>query len=264
MSSGPRDAPDRALPPGAEAGHAIPVICIDGPSGTGKGTIAALLAAHLGWHLLDSGALYRILALAARRAGIDLDDGLALAERAQTLQIAFDGARVLLDGEDVSVPIRSAATGADASRVAVHAPVRQALLAWQRAAARPPGLVADGRDMGTAVFPAAAVKIYLDASPEERARRRYKQLKDKGMDANLPDLVQALGERDARDRERAHSPLTVAPDAVVIDSTHCPVEAVLAQVLSVVEQTLGGSDRAGPIGSGGETSRDKTDSRAGE
>jgi cytidylate kinase len=212
---------------------AAPVITIDGPSGTGKGTIAALLAEHLGWHLLDSGALYRTLGLAARRTGVDLDDGAMLGDLAGRIRIAFDGERVLLDGEDVSEPIRTADAGVDASRVAVHAEVRTALLGWQRAAARPPGLVADGRDMGSKVFPDAAVKIYLDASPEERANRRYKQLKDKGLDANLRDLVRELRERDARDRARTHSPLTVPDGAAVIDSTDRSIDEVFAIALEL-------------------------------
>jgi cytidylate kinase len=221
-----------------EPGSAAPVITIDGPSGTGKGTIAALLAERLGWHLLDSGALYRALGLAARRAGADLDDGQVLGALAGRIRVAFDGERVLLDGEDVSEAIRTAAAGVDASRVAVHAEVRAALLGWQRAAARPPGLVADGRDMGSQVFPDAAVKIFLDASPEERADRRYKQLKDKGLDANLPDLVRELRERDERDRARSHSPLTIAADATVIDSTKRSIDEVFGIALDLVQQGL--------------------------
>ena len=221
-----------------EPGSAAPVITLDGPSGTGKGTIAALLAERLGWHLLDSGALYRALGLAARRAGADLDDGQVLGALAGRIRVAFDGERVLLDGEDVSEAIRTAAAGVDASRVAVHAEVRAALLGWQRAAARPPGLVADGRDMGSQVFPDAAVKIFLDASPEERADRRYKQLKDKGLDANLPDLVRELRERDERDRARSHSPLTIAADATVIDSTKRSIDEVFGIALDLVQQGL--------------------------
>jgi len=215
-----------------------PVITIDGPSGTGKGTIAALLADRLGWHLLDSGALYRALGLAARRADVDLDDGPALGVLASAVSVELDDDRILLDSEDVSASIRNAAAGVDASRVAVHAEVRSALLDWQRAAARAPGLVADGRDMGSTVFPDAILKIYLDASPEERARRRYKQLKDKGLDVNLRDLVRELRERDARDRGRAHSPLTIPDDAVVVDSTHLSIDGVLAVVSDLAQRKL--------------------------
>jgi len=216
----------------------VPVIAIDGPSGTGKGTIAEALARRLGWHVLDSGALYRCLALAAERRGCDLDDGLALGRLAAGLAVRVEGEHVLLDGEDVTGAIRTAAAGTCASRVAVHPEVREALLSWQRAAARPPGLIADGRDMGSRVFPDAVLKIYLDAGPEERAKRRYKQLKDKGMDANLPNLVRELRERDALDRGRAHSPLRVAEGAVVIDTTSLSVDEVLDRVVDAVRRVM--------------------------
>ncbi|MGD8207457.1 MAG: (d)CMP kinase [Thiohalocapsa sp.] len=220
-------------------GSAAPVIAIDGPSGSGKGTIAAGLARRLGWHVLDSGALYRALGLAAERAGLDLDDGDAVGALAERIGVGFDGERLLLDGEDVSDEIRTAAAGVRASRVAVHRRVRDALLQWQRAAARPPGLIADGRDMGSTVFPDAVLKIFLDASPEERANRRYKQLKEKGLDASLPDLVRELRERDALDRERRHSPLAIAEDAVVVDSTSLSVDEVLEHVVSEARRALG-------------------------
>lgn len=213
---------------------AVPVVTIDGPSGTGKGTIAGLLAAHLGWRLLDSGALYRALGVAARRDHIALDDGPALGALAARVTVRLDNAAVWLDDEDIGSAIRTAAAGVDASKVAVHPEVRAALLDWQRAAAQPPGLVADGRDMGSRVFPTARVKLYLDASPEERAERRYKQLRDKGLDATLPDLVEELRERDARDRAREHSPLIIPADAIVIDSTGRSIDEVFAIALAAV------------------------------
>lgn len=221
------------------AGNPVPVITIDGPSGTGKGTIAALLAARLRWHLLDSGALYRALGLAARRAGIALDDGAALGTLAAGVTVRFDEAGVWLDGEDVSCAIRTALAGVDASNVAVHPQVRKALLDWQRAAARLPGLVADGRDMGSRVFPGARCKLYLDASPGERVQRRYKQLRDKGLDANLPALIEELKERDARDCAREHSPLIIPAGAIVIDSTDRSIDDVFAMALVAVDAASG-------------------------
>ncbi len=218
--------------------RSAPVITIDGPSGTGKGTIAGLLAEHLGWQLLDSGALYRTLALAARRHAVELDDGAALGQLAATVAVQLEGDQVRLEGEDVSARIRTAEAGVDASRVAVHAEVRQALLGWQRDAALAPGLVADGRDMGSRVFPQAVLKVYLDASPEERARRRYKQLKDKGMDANLADLVEELRLRDERDRERAESPLQIPAGACVVDSTQLSIEQVFTKVRDLAEAAI--------------------------
>ncbi|MEO1750364.1 (d)CMP kinase [Thiofaba sp. EF100] len=212
----------------------VPVLTIDGPSGSGKGTIARLLAKQLGWHMLDSGALYRLTALAARRRGIDLGDAEAVARVAAALDARFEGeeeTRVLLDGEDVTLTIRSEEAGADASKVAAHPAVREALLERQRRFAQPPGLVADGRDMGTVVFPDALVKIYLDASAEVRGERRYKQLKDKGLDANLGQIIEDIRQRDARDMQRPVAPLKPAADAYVIDSSHLTVEQVLAECL---------------------------------
>ena len=214
------------------------LITIDGPSGTGKGTIANLLARRLGWNCLDSGALYRVLGLLARRLGLDLDDGDALAALAASLPVEFDGGRVLLAGEDVSDAIRSESAGMAASRVAAHPPVRAALLDWQHGHARPPGLVADGRDMGTVVFPQAPLKVFLDASAEERARRRHKQLKEKGLDANLTSLVSDIRERDSRDRNRSVAPLRPAADAVIVDSTRLSIDEVLDRVLEEVRRVF--------------------------
>lgn len=208
-----------------------PVITIDGPSGSGKGTVAKLVAQRLGWHCLDSGALYRLMGLAADRAGIDTDQTEALAQLARTMQARFEGGRIFLDGEDVSLELRSEKSGNSASRVAAVPEVRAALLDWQRDYARPPGLVADGRDMGSVVFPDAEVKIFLTASAEERAQRRYNQLKEKGLNANLPDLIAELKERDDRDRERSIAPLAAAPGALLVESTELSIDEVLAKVL---------------------------------
>lgn len=215
-----------------------PVVTIDGPSGTGKGTIADLLARRLGWSCLDSGALYRVLGLAAERAGIELSAGDELARLAAGLKLEFRGQRVLLDGEDVSQAIRTELAGRTASKVAAHPAVRAQLLAWQRDAARPPGLVADGRDMGSVVFPGAPVKIFLTASAEERADRRHKQLKGKGLDVSLPQLIRDIAERDERDSTRAVAPLRPAEDAVVIDTTGVGIDEVLKRVLEAVERRL--------------------------
>jgi CMP/dCMP kinase len=218
----------------------IPVITIDGPSGTGKGTIAALVAQRLGWHALDSGALYRVLGLAAGRRGLALADSAPLTALAETLPLSFASGRVLLEGEDVSEAIRTEEAGMAASVVAAHPSVRDALLDWQRRMAGPPGLVADGRDMGTVVFPHAPLKIFLDASAEVRAERRYKQLKGKGLDANLPQLTADIRERDARDRSRSVAPLRAAEDAVLVDSTAMSIAEVLDRVLEEVRRVFPG------------------------
>lgn len=219
----------------------VPVITIDGPSGSGKGTIAARLAESLGWWLLDSGALYRLLGLAAGRAGIDFDDAVALADLGRNLAVKFEAGRVWLNGDDVTLAIRTETAGNAASRVAAIPAVREALLSWQRDYARPPGLVADGRDMGTVVFPNALLKIFLDAAPAERANRRYKQLKEKGIDASLAALAEEIRERDERDRNRAVAPLRPAVDALVIDSTAVGVADVFEQVLQAARAVLPGS-----------------------
>jgi cytidylate kinase len=211
-----------------------PVITIDGPSGSGKGTIAGLLAKHLGWHLLDSGALYRIVAAKALDLGVGLDDAAALASLADSLSIRFTDDLVEVDGEDLSLVIRTEAVSVAASQVAALPEVREAILQAQRAMCQPPGLVADGRDMGTVVFPGARLKIYLDASAEVRAERRYNQLKNKGLSVSLRALLTSLQERDARDKGRAVSPLEPAKDALVIDSTQMSIDAVLDRIHSEV------------------------------
>lgn len=215
----------------------VPVIALDGPGGSGKGTIAALLANRLGWHLLDSGALYRVLAQAALRHALALDDGPALTELARSLDVRFvvrpgDEQQVLLEGEDVTRVIRTEAAGAGASRVAALPAVRAALLQRQRDFRQAPGLVADGRDMGTVVFIDAELKIYLTASAEERAARRYRQLLGKGEDANLTSLLEEIIARDERDMNRSVAPLKPADDALIVDSTQMSIE----QVLETVEQ----------------------------
>lgn len=221
----------------------VPIVTIDGPSGSGKGTVSRRVAAALGWALLDSGALYRLVALAARRRGVALDDPAGLSRIAAGFDIRFgsgpDGAEIVwLDGAEVTRDIRTEAAGNDASKVAALPAVRAALLDRQRAFAAPPGLVADGRDMGTVVFPHAKVKIFLTASLEERARRRHNQLKEKGVAATLAALSLEIGERDKRDISRSASPLVASADAVVLDTTGMPVDAVVGRVLSIVRERL--------------------------
>ena len=211
------------------------VLTIDGPVSSGKGTVARLVAIRLGWHLLDSGALYRVLGYHASNQGLALDDEPALVELAKTLPVRFierEGeTAVILDGEDVSNIIRQESVGELASQVAVLQPVRDALLARQRVFAEAPGLVADGRDMGTVVFTSAPLKIYLTASAEERARRRFEQLKEKGFGATLATLVEDIRTRDDRDMNREVAPLRPADDAVVIDSTTMTVDDVVNRIL---------------------------------
>lgn len=220
----------------------VPVLAVDGPSGSGKGTLAQSLARHLGWHLLDSGALYRIVGLAAVEQGVDFDDEAGLAALATHLDIRFapaqpgEPAAVLLRGRDISSEVRNEQSGYYASRVAVFPAVRAALLSLQRSFAQAPGLVADGRDMGTDVFVNAPLKIFLTASAEQRAERRYRQLIDKGESVNLAALLEDIRLRDQRDSERAVAPLRPASDAVLIDSTALNREEVFQRVVELLHQ----------------------------
>ncbi|AOJ74822.1 cytidylate kinase [Burkholderia ubonensis] len=211
--------------------HPTPVITIDGPTASGKGTVAALVAAHLGFHLLDSGALYRLAALASMRYDIAAEDVDALVKLIDDLHITFREGCAQLDGADVSNDIRAEAVGNRASAIAVHAPVRTALVARQRAFRKTPGLVADGRDMGTVIFPDAVLKVFLTASVEARAARRHKQLMQKGFSANIDDLLRDLRERDARDSNRAAAPLKPAADAKLLDTSALSIDQAVDQVL---------------------------------
>lgn len=218
-----------------------PVICVDGPSGSGKGSLATALAERLGWRYLESGALYRVIGAVALDRGVTTDDESALAGLAKGLDIELTGGRIRADGLDLTEQVRDEAVGAAASEAARHPQVRQAILAEQRRAAESPdggssGLVADGRDMGTVVFPGAELKIFLDASAEERAQRRYKQLRNKGITVNLRSVLANIRDRDARDEGRAVSPLQPASDAVIIDSTHMTIADVLRQALALVRE----------------------------
>lgn len=221
-----------------------PVITVDGPSGAGKGTLCMLLADKLGFHLLDSGAIYRVLALAAIHHGVDTESEDALVPLATHLDVQFiaegDLVKVILEGEDVSGELRKEETGMAASKVAALPRVREALLRRQRAFSAAPGLVADGRDMGTIVFPEAEAKIFLDASAEERATRRLKQLQQKGLDVRFDDLLSEIQERDDRDRNRPVAPLRPAEDALVLDSTSMNIEQVVEKALHYIESKLAG------------------------
>ncbi len=216
----------------------VPVITVDGPSGSGKGTISQRVARQLGWHFLDSGAIYRVLGLMVLRAGLETENVDKLVELAENMPLTFDGDRILLGSEEVTDAIRTERAGNQASKVAAVPQVREALLAWQRNYARPPGLVADGRDMGTVVFPRAQVKIFLTASPEERAKRRYKQLKEKGLSVNLAGLIDEIRERDERDSQRAVAPLRASASALELDSTDLSIEEVYARVMQRVHETF--------------------------
>jgi len=218
----------------------VPVLTIDGPSGSGKGTVSRLLAAQMGWHLLDSGALYRAVGYAASLAGIDLSDAEAVTRCAEHTRIGFrdPGAggeiRVLVNGHDASDALRTETCGAAASAIAAIPSLRAALLDKQRAFRKAPGLVADGRDMGTVIFPDAGTKVFLTASAAERAQRRHKQLRDKGLRVTLADLLREIEARDRRDAERAVAPLKPAADAVVIDTTGMPIGTVVTRILALL------------------------------
>lgn len=218
----------------------VPVIAIDGPTGSGKGTVSRGLARRLNWNLLDSGALYRLVALAARRRGVSLDDVAGLVSVAETMAVEFslagDAEQIMLDSQDVTLALRTEDAGMAASQVGAVSEVRAALLDRQRGFAGPPGLVADGRDMGTVVFPQSALKVFLTADPQERAARRYKQLSEKGIDVSLATLSREIVERDQRDANRPIAPLRPAADARVLDSTGLTAEQVIETVLGWIDE----------------------------
>jgi len=219
----------------------IPVVALDGPSGSGKGTVGQLLAQRLGWHFLDSGALYRSLGVAAEQAGVDLNDKTALARLALEMSLRFtpretaDTVDVLLNGQEIGDRLRTEASGRRASILAAIPEVRRALLQKQHSFRQPPGLVADGRDMGSTVFPDAILKVYLTATPDVRAERRYKQLKDKGFDVNLRGLFDEIRERDARDAVREVSPLKPAKDACILDTSQLDISGVVERVYGLLQ-----------------------------
>jgi cytidylate kinase len=215
---------------------AIPVVAIDGPTASGKGTVAGLVAEKLGWHYLDSGAIYRVLALAALKRSVDLADEASVADLGKSLNVAFSPGIVRLDDEDVSLDLRREETGNAASRIAALPMVRAALLARQRAFCVKPGLVADGRDMGSVVFPGSFLKIFLTATAEARAERRYKQLIEKGLTASIDDLLRDLRERDARDASRSVAPLVACEDAILLDTTKLSINEAVQFVLDFVVQ----------------------------
>ena len=221
-----------------------PVVAIDGPSGSGKGTVSRRVADALGWHLLDSGALYRVLAWAGDAAGLSSDQPQKLQSLAGSLQVEFSRTaagdeRILLDGRDITQPLRTEECGNRASELAAIPQVREGLKILQRSFRRAPGLVADGRDMGTVIFPDAGLKIFLTASAGERVKRRYNQLKQKGLDATLPGLFRDIAARDERDQSRAVSPLKPAPEAVVLDTTGTGIEQVVEKVLVLTRRRFG-------------------------